>query len=186
MRLYIRQKGHKYDFFENDIEEGILHGYWDNKRKIGLHSKILDKDNQELVTVTLTKAPAFWRMNKTTYRIQIHKENIDFEIKAVNAFKGHWTFELNGDKYDFYFHFGLKKSLYKNGNQVAKYDKGTVHIWNNDTGFIISNNDENKFLLLAIFLTFDMGENMGGDFNIDLGNLTGGVKEFNSNWQPVR
>jgi hypothetical protein len=68
---------------------------------------------------------------------------------------------------------------------MAKYDKRTVQMWNNDTGFIISNNDENKLLLLAIFLTFDMGENIDGDVNVDLGNLTGGVKEFNNYWQPV-
>jgi|SRR5690606_7580481 hypothetical protein len=186
MRLYIRQKGHKYKFFEDDNEEEILHGLWDSGWRQRLHSKIFDKDNQELVTITLKKAPAFWRMNKTTYQIRLHRENIDVEVKAVNAYKGHWTFEYKGDKYDLYFHYGLKKSLFKNEYQVAKYDKGTVHVWDNDSGFIISNNDENKLLLLAIFLTFDMGESMDGDVNVDLGNLTGGVKEFNSYWQPVR
>jgi hypothetical protein len=185
MRLYIRQKGHKYQFFEGDNEEEILHGHWDSGWRVKLHSKIFDSDNQELVTVTLTKAPAFWRMNRTTYRIQLHKEGIDIEIKGANAYRGHWTFELNEDKYDFYFHRGHKKSLHKNGNQVARYDKGTVHMWDNDSGFIIANNDENRLLLLAIFLTFDMGEDMDGDVNVNFGNLTGGVKEYNNYWQPT-
>ena len=186
MRLYIRQKGHKYNFFENDIEEEILHGHWDSKWRTGPYSKIFDKDNQELVAVSLTKAPAFWRLNKTTYRIQIYKDGIDIEVRAVNAYKGHWTFQLKGDKFDFYFHYGLKKSLFKNDVQVAKYDKGTVHMWNDDSGFIVANNDENRLLLLAIFLTFDMGENMDGDVNVNLGNLTGGVRELNNHWQPTR
>lgn len=186
MRLYIRQQGHEYKFFEGNNEEEILHGLWNSGWRVRLHSRILDKDNQELVTIILTKAPAFWGMNKTTYQIRLHKENIDIEVKAVNAYKGHWTFGLNGDRYDYYFHFGQKKSLYKNDNQVAKYDKGIVHMWDNDTGFIVSNNDENKLLLLAMFLMFDMGENIDSDVNVDFGNLTGGVKEFNDHWQPVR
>ena len=186
MRLYIRQKGHSYKFFEGDNEEEIFHGFWDSGWRVRLHSRIFDKDNLELVSVTLIKAPLFWRLNKTIYRIQLHNENIDIAVRAVNAYKGHWTFELNEARYDFYIHFGHKKSLYKNDNQVAKYDKGTVHLWSNDSGFIVSNNDENKLLLLALFLTFDMGESMDGDVNVDLGNLTSGVKEFNSYWQPVR
>lgn len=186
MKLFIRQKGHTYKFFEDDSEEESFHGLWDRNRKAGLHSKIFDKEKQELVTVTLTKAPAFWRMNKTTYQIHLHKENLFIDVKAINAYKGHWTFELNGNRYDFYFHYGHKKSLYKNDNQVAKFDRGVVHMWSNDSGFIIANNDENKLLLLAILLTFDMSESMDGDVNIDLGNLTGGVREFNKYWQPVR
>lgn len=185
MTLYIRQNGHKYKFFEGNNEEEILHGLWESKWRQPLRSRIFDKTNQELATITLTKAPAFWRMNKTTYQIHLHNEDTNVEVKVANAYKGHWTFEFKGDKYDFYFHHGLKKSLFKNDNQVAKYDKGTVHIWNNDSGFIIANNDENKLLLLAIFLTFDMGESMNGDVNVDLGNVTGGVKEFNTYWQPV-
>jgi len=186
MRLYIRQKGQNYKFYEGDKEEAILHGMWRDGWRKPLHSKIFNNDNQELVTTTLTKNPSFWSSQKKTYQIRFHLENIDIEVKAIKAYKGHWAFEFKGDQYDFYFHYGLKKSLFKNDNQVAKYDKGTVHFWDNDSGFIISNNDENKLLLLALFLTFDMGETSDADININFGNLTGGVKEYNKYWHPVR
>lgn len=186
MRFYIRQRGHHYKFFEGDKEVETFNGYWDRGWRVKLHSKIFDSEKRELATITLTKAPFFWRLNKTIYQIQIHNENIKIEVKAINAYRGHWGFKLNQNRYDFYFHFGHKKSLFKDNQQVAKYDKGAVHMWANDSAFIVANNDESKLLLLALFLTFDMGQSMNGDVNVDLGNLTGGVKEFDNNWYPTK
>jgi hypothetical protein len=186
MRLYIRQKGNNYRFFENDNEQEILTGYWDRKRKVGLFSKIVDVDDSELVTVTLTKSPWFWELSKATYRIEIHKEHIQINVKAVNYHKGHWTFNINGDKYDFYFHSGHKKSLFKNDKQVAKYNKGQVQFWTNDSGYVIANNNESKLLLLSLFIMFDMGEYMGADVNVDLGKLNNGVIENNEHWTPTK
>lgn len=186
MRLYIRQKGSRYKFYENDNEVETLTGYWERKRKLGLYSKIVDAENKEVVTVTLTNSPWFWELNKTTYRIVLPSENLTVDVKAVNYYKGHWTFNLNTDKYDFYFHRGHKKSLFRNGSQVAKYNKGTVHLWNNDSGYIIANSDENRLLLLSLFVMFDMGEYMDADVNVDLGKLDGGVIESNDHWQPAK
>ena len=185
MRLFIRQKGYKYQFFRDNEEEPYLFGLWDRKRKLGLYSKILAKDNKELVAVAFSNNPWFWNASKTKYKIIFHEEKTELEVKAVNYFKGHWTFDLNGDKYDYYFHYGHKKSLFKNGNQVAKCDKGKVHFWNTDSGFIIANNDENSLLLLSLFIMVDMGDSMDGDVNVDLGNLPGGVREYNNYWQPT-
>ena len=185
MRLYIKQKGYSYKFFENDYEQETLIGSWARKRKYGLFSKIFDLDGSELATVVLTNAPWFWELNKTTYRINLHKEQIEINVKAINYHKGHWTFNISNDKYDFHFHRGHKKSLFKINIQVAKYNKGKVHLWNRDSGFIIANNDQNKILLLSIFVMFDMGEHSEGDVNVDLGKLNGGVIENNEYWYPT-
>ncbi len=185
MRLYIRQKGNKYKFYENDSEVETLTGLWDRKRKVGLFSKIFDTNDNELVTVLLTNSPWFWELNRTTFGIKLHREQIHINVKAVNYYKGHWTFNINNDRYDFYFHRGHKKSLFKNDKQVAKYNEGKVHFWNNDSGYIIANNDENKLLLLSLFIMFDMGEYMDADVNVDLGKLDSGVIENNENWQPT-
>ncbi|WP_210489421.1 hypothetical protein [Rufibacter aurantiacus] len=184
MRLYIKQKGHIYRFFKNDEKEEVFTGFWDRKRKIGLFAKVLSKENEELVTVNLFKEASIWNYNKTEYKILLHKENTEIIIKALNAWKGHWTFMYASDSYEFYFHRGHKKSLFRNGNQVAKFDKGRVNFWDYDSGFIVANNDENKLLLLALFLCFDMGESMDGDVNVDLGNLLAGVKQYDSTWFP--
>ena len=180
MRIYIKQRGSRYKFFKGKEEgEPFLIGYWDSKRKIGLHSKILNTEKEELVTIDISYSPWFWKMHKIIYRIVFHKLNAEVEVKAANYFRGHWTFVFGGDRYDYYAHYGRKKSLYKNDNQVAKYSMGTVNVWDRDFGFIISNNDENELLLLSVFLMLDMGEDMDGDLNIDLGNMVAGVKEYN-------
>ncbi|WP_148041377.1 hypothetical protein [Rufibacter immobilis] len=168
----------------NDDKEEAFTGFWDRKRKVGLFGKILSSEKEELVSVNLSNSPFFWNLNKTEYKILLHRESTEITLKAVNAYKGHWTFLYGTDSYDFYFHQGHKKSLFRNGNQVAKHDKGKVNFWDYDSGFIVADNEENKLLLLALFLTFDMGESMDGDINIDLGNLMAGVKSYDSNWYP--
>jgi hypothetical protein len=113
MRLYIQQKGRKYKFFENDNEHEILIGSWDKKRKSGLFSKIFDLDGNELATVVLTNSAWFWELNKTTYRINLHKEQIEINVKAISHYKGHWNFNIDNEKYDFYFHRGHKNHYSK-------------------------------------------------------------------------
>jgi len=185
MRFYIKQGGNQYKFFRNKEDtEPFLTGYWDSKWRTGVYSKIRDS-NEELVTINYEIGPAFWRMNKTSYKITFHKLGQEIIVNTANHFKGHWTFCLNEDKYDYFQHPGRKMSLYKNDKQIAKYKMGTVHMWESDSGFVISNSDENVLLLIALFLMLDMGETNGADITLDLGNVFAGVKEWNEYWQPT-
>lgn len=185
MRFYIKQGGNHYKFFKNKEDtEAFLTGFWDSKWRTGIYSKICD-DSEELVTIKFENSPFFWRINRTTYKLTFHKSKLEIIVNTVNHFKGHWTFLLNEHKYDYFQHAGRKMSLYKNDRQVAKYKMGTVHLWESDSGFVISNNDEDALLLIALFLMLDMGETNGADLTLDLGNVFAGVKEYNEYWQPT-
>jgi len=185
MRLYIRQKGTDYQFYKGDDKEPFLKGFWKSSWKIKLHSKILTLDNSELANIRFKYAPWFWEKgSKTEYELALSEFKEIVTIKCLNSWRGHYAFTFCNHKYDFYRHTGHKKSLYKDNVQVAKYDKQVVNWWDNDSGFIISNNDENEILLLSLFLMLDMGEFNEADLNIDFGQGLDGVKEYNSRWTP--
>lgn len=175
----------RYKFFQNDGDNEILTGCWDTKRKIGVFSKIFDLEGKELVMVYAKNSPWFWELNKTVYGIALQKEGVVIDVRAISYSKGHWTFDIGVDNYHFYFHRGHKKSLFRNGVQVAKYNKGAVHFWSNDSGYIVANSNEDILLLLSLFIMFDMGQTMGADINVDLGKLDGGVVESDDLWVPT-
>lgn len=187
MRLYIRQKGNNYQFYKGDEKEPFAKGFWKRSWKTRLHSKILGLDNCELSTIRLKYAPWFWEKGtKTEYEITLCESNEIIIVKCLNSLRGHYSFEFNQNKYEFYFHQGHKKSLYRSDLQVAKYDKQVVSWWDNDSGLIVSNNDENEILLLSLFLMFDMGEFNEVDLTVDLGQGLDGVKEYDPRWVPYR
>ncbi len=185
MRLYIRQKGCNYQFYKGDDKEPFVKGYWKSSWRTKLHSKIITLDNRDIATIKFKYAAWFWESEtKTVYEIVLDEMNEVVTINCLNSWRGHYSFGFRHHKYDFYFHQGHKRSLYKDNIQVAKYDKQTVSWWDNDTAFILSNNDENEILLLSLFLMFDMGESYEADLNIDLGQALSGIKEYDSSWVP--
>lgn len=187
MRIYIRQNGNHYKFYKDDDTEPFTQGYWKSSWKIKLHAKILTLDNKALATIEFKYAPWFWEKHtKTEYKITFHQTSESIIVFCLKSWSGHYSFTFNDQKYDFYFHQGHKKSLYKDKIQVAKYDKQTVSWWENDSAFIISNNDENELLLLSLFLLFDMGEYNEAAFNFDFGQAFKGDKEYDSRWIPTR
>lgn len=186
MRVFIKQNGRRYSFLKNkEDEEPLWTGFWDSEWRTGVYSKICDS-TRELVTIKFEIHPPFWRANKTTYKITFHQLNQEFIVKTVSYLRGWWTFVFNESKYDYFEHPGRKMSLYKNDVQIAKYKMGTVHAWERDFGFVIANNDENVLLLIALFLMLDMGQMNDADVTLDLGNVFGGVKEWNENWLPSK
>ncbi len=186
MRVFIKQNGRKYKFLKDkEDEEPLWTAFWDSKWKTGVFSKISDS-KEVLVTIEYENQPPFWRANKTTYRITVHQLHQKVIVKTVSHLRGCWTFVFNENKYDYFEHSGRKMSLYKNDVQVAKYKMGTVHAWERDFGFVIANSDENVLLLIALFLMLDMGQINDADVTLDLGNVFGGVKEWNEYWLPAK
>jgi hypothetical protein len=118
-----------------------------------------------------------WKLSRSTYLINGYGDST-IEVKCVSYKTGHWTVNLNKDDYDIYFHGRAKKSLYKNGEQVAKFG------CTNDGHFVILNNDEDVLFLIAVFMTFKMGDSAPDDDLIF--EIYDDEKDENSKWQPVR
>ncbi len=119
-----------------------------------------------------------WKLSKSTYLIDGYEKDSTVEVKCVSYKRGYWTVNLNKDNYDIYFHGQAKKSLYRNGEQVAKFGR------TNEGHFVISNNDEDVLFLIAVFMTFKMGDTAPDDDSIL--EIYDNEKNENSKWQPVR
>jgi hypothetical protein len=119
-----------------------------------------------------------WKLSKSSYLINGYKSDITIEVTCVSYKNGHWAVNLDQDNYDIYFHGRAKKSLYRNGEQVAKFGR------TKDRHFVISNNDEDVLFLIALFMAFKMGDSAPDDDLIL--EIYDDEKDENSRWQPVR
>lgn len=187
MKIDIIQRFSKYSFFINDEKEPFFRGRYRNPFFKKGYSELLSVEGEIVATVKIGNSPwfpAFNRKAKLTYILTFIKPYFQVEVTVQSYIKGFWTFDYKKDHYDFYRHRGHKRSLYKNGIQVARFDKRSVNLFENDRGYIISNNDEDVRLLICLFLAFDMGEYNEAEGTWDIGSLTEGKKEINPHWQP--
>ncbi len=111
-----------------------------------------------------------------TYLIHGYKPDRPIEVKCVNYKRGHWAVNLDESHYDIYFHGRVKKSLYRNGEQVAKF----VHT--HSENFVIANSDEDVLFLIALFMIFRM-DSTDDDLILE---ICDNEKDENSRWYPVK
>ena len=94
---------------------------------------------------------------------------------------------VDSDYYTIYEHRGRKCSVFKNGGQVAWWDKKAVAWFAGDNHKIIVDADADKVLLITFCLVVDYikGNSHHWHFiNIDLGNLISRGRKFDHGWQP--
>ncbi|MTI20355.1 hypothetical protein E1176_04910 [Fulvivirga sp. RKSG066] len=184
MKIDITQKGNLYKFYKNNNEDHFLTGKWIGGWFSKVRSEIYDLHHVKLVTIKQGQVNPIWSKKKDTYEFELHKLDLKLTIIVTNRWKGHWSFKFNDDNYDFYRHRGHRRSLYKNSQQIAKYNKRSVNLWEYDKGYIIADNDSNELILICLFLAYDMGEQNDADISVDLGQLAEGVKEYDDSWTP--
>lgn len=112
------------------------------------------------------------------YDIEFQEEIIS--LQPVSDSKFHYSLTFHKSVYEFYGHEGRKFSVFKNEHQVAWLEKDLV----GDYYKIIANNDENKLILVAFVLTYDIHFHAGNDFSIDFGKIGWKMKEFDESWKP--
>jgi hypothetical protein len=142
----------------------------------GDYAKIFNRGNRKEILITQKVTGAFWRLNRTAYVIDFLHLNETLEIKCVNYLLGHWTFNFQGASYDLFVYSNSWKALYKNDVQVAKYRKL------NDVYDILANNDENRLLIISLFITFNMGDSTVDD---DVCLITNNAPTEVKAWQPI-
>ena len=182
MQLKIRKTDVNYLVYLNDNSEKILRG---NLKSKWFKSTCILYDNEneiKLLIETIFKF-RFWRVK---FRILLPTLKLDSYLIPIKLFKGHWRLIHGGDIFDFYLHKGHKKSLFKNGTQIASYNGSSINILNSHTFLINCNNNENIELILSFQLCFDIITPIYEQSTVtfDLGNIFKRVREFDINWRP--
>ncbi|ALI99985.1 hypothetical protein [Rufibacter tibetensis] len=184
MRLNIYQEERKYQFYRNDEDSPYLTGevFWASSKKP--FGEIYDLENRPVAILMNGESSSFWKKGKPTYFLYLDSEVV--EVTVVSIWKGHWAFEYKGFHYNFYWHNGYKKSLFKSGEQVAKYDARESYPLDPKKAFIVANNDEDHVLLLGLFLLFDKGSALDSELPRNSAYLGRGVQECDYYWFPKR
>lgn len=181
MTIRIDQRGRQYFVYVNESSDPFLSGQW-YARWFKITAEFLEKDNENKIIIENSFRLDFWNL---TFLIQIPGLNLSCRLKPVRIFKGHWRLENGADIFDFYIHKGHKKSLFKNGNQIAAYDKKYFHLFEKDTIYIAANNNEPVALLISFAIAFDLGsENDGAIVTYDVGNIGPEERTDDINWKP--
>ncbi|MBA4240616.1 MAG: hypothetical protein C0448_07815 [Sphingobacteriaceae bacterium] len=175
----LTDKNQDWDYYAVDISGGAA---WD-----AYEAKIYGKDKKEVGYIWLNR-----RLFRTA-QLQIvltppDKKPIEIIPKNVWNWKDLiWSFEFNNSKYIFQEHRGHHRSLFKNDNQVAAFDKRTFNFFENDVLNIYANNDEDILLLCCLALYGDIGNfNRGTTASFDFGNLNGTKPPLNGKWRPTK
>ena len=143
--------------------------------------ELSDLMNQQ-VRLTIKKRLSLFRAK---FRI-IYPMGIEYQFETISYWKLHYRCVFNKDTYEIYGHRGRKYSVYKNGIQIAWWDKELVSWFNGDNYTIIADNDCNYELLIAFCLVIDefRSDDNKSAVNIDVGHIGPLAMQFNPNWQP--
>lgn len=123
---------------------------------------------------------------KANYEITFSND-ITCSFRTVSYLRSNYSCQLGEDIYDIYRHRGRKYSIYRNNQQVAWWEKGTITIMEGDEYKITASSDCNAELLMCFCLITDNyatgnhGENI---LTINWGYLGLQARQFDENWLP--
>ncbi|MEJ1240514.1 hypothetical protein WBG78_20390 [Chryseolinea sp. T2] len=146
----------RYKFFTDGGENPSFSGAGVSRIFKRDYASIYDAEGETIMVLRHgTHSP--WKLDQSYYLVDDYRSNRTIEVKCVNYKKGHWAFGFNEINYEVFFHGTSKKSLYRNGEQVAKFSRvRSQH-------FIVANDDEDVLLLIALFMAFKMGDSAPDD-----------------------
>ena len=147
---------------------------------------IYDKQKNEVGYLYFKRR--LFRKSDFHFHFKQNTKTIRIEPITIKSFKD-WIFDfqLDKDNYRFSTHKNHYKSLFKDGRQVAQFNKDYFHFFNRDSLNIIAD-DNIDILLLVILATFNYlnDTNGGATFNVDFGNITGSTPPSDGKWRPIK
>ncbi len=134
-----------------------------------------------------------FRWLKPSYKIKFNKDKI--ELKTITLFKRQFKLDYKNDLYEIFGHSkSWKYSVFRNGKQIAWWDKQTKKYQGPDEFEIIMDGDCNELLLITFCLIMDDLIDMGIQYSenfLDIDNSInllkgkyGEIREFNKEWIP--
>ncbi len=114
-------------------------------------------------------------------------DNVIYQFRTVSYWRPHYQCRCGNDTYDIYAHSGRKYSIYKNGKQVAWWNKKAVTWFDGDNYNMLADKDCDANLLISFCLIIDNfssnDERNKNTVNFNFGNIFQ-AKKFDENWQP--
>jgi uncharacterized protein YxjI len=171
--------GDKYDIF---VENGLSHNAATEIFKILSVIDLYDAGG----SIPVMKIKKKWSWWGAKYDL-LKPDGSVFNYRSVSVWRITYQCQVGNDLYDIYGHRGRKHSVFKNGVQIAWWDKKAVTWFDGDNYSITADDNADKELLICFCLLMDNYASKDKDkstVNISLGNLGIGARKFDNNWQP--
>jgi len=109
-----------------------------------------------------------------------------YQFRNTSFWKITYQCVAGSDVYDIYGHRGRKHSIFKNGQQIAFWDKEAVTWFEGDNYTIIANNNCDETVVIAFCLSIDnyASKNHDETVTVDWGNLGLRSVKFDKDWRP--
>ncbi len=170
--------GDEYRIYINESE-----CYFADSKLVSLLSKIyLFYHSENKARVTIKKK---WGWFSAKYDIRYGNDLLNFTTRSF--WKLHYQCQFRNDLFDIYGHRGRKYSVYKNDQQIARWDKEMVTWFEGDNYHIVVDECCEYELVIAFCLIIDnysSKSNDGNTMTIDLGNIGFQERAFDSSWRP--
>jgi len=182
MRIDIKQHkislGDKFDIFTNDVPSHTVSA---GLLKL-LPSFKLYKTGISDPWLTVNKR---WTFFLSSYDIRMHDGNVSAFL-SKSFWKPSYQCRVWADLYEVFGHLGRKYSVYKNGIQVAWWDKNVVSVFNGNEYNVKADFDCNAELIIAfcIIMHYETGDDSDATVSIDFGNIGLVARKFDETWMP--
>jgi len=126
-----------------------------------------------------------WTIFLSRYDIKTYAGDV-LQFRSTSFWKPCYQCQAGADLYEVFGHMGRKHSVFKNGKQVAWWDKNAVSVFNGNEYSITADFDCNVELIIAFcIIIHDMsGDDGDGTVNIDFGNIGPVARKFDDTWIP--
>lgn len=109
------------------------------------------------------------------------------QFRTISYWKLHYQCLYGDNNYEIFGHRRRKYSIYKNGIQIAWWDKEAVTWFAGDNYKIIADSDCDVDLIISFCLivdNFSNNDHAGGSFTYSFGNIFFQAKKFDKTWLP--
>lgn len=122
------------------------------------------------------------------YELRLWDGNV-LEFLTTSIWKSHFRCNYGLDLFEVYGHRERKYSVYKNGKQVAWWEKSLVSWFAGDNYKIVADEDSDVELIVSFCIIldnyYDNNDGNTNTINFDLGSIGPEAKAFDHNWLPA-
>ena len=177
MEFIIEQFDNRFELSKKGHSRIILYGNW--SMLFGKYKAEIFNRNEKLI-YSIKRKFSLWKWNMT-YFVKIENGK-QIELKAKNKWHSIYEMKIEQNEFQIKLHKGRKKSIFKNGKQIAEIDESLVEVFYHDKIRIITNAQESVNEIFLMILCLKIGEENEGGITFDFGNI-GKMEPIDKNWK---